>query len=257
MAGAIIKGLVSAGFAPADSIGTFDPDSTKLAELASQTGLTAYQSNQELVTASDLVILAVKPHQVGPVLEELRAAIVAKRPLVVSIAAGIHLDRFAEWLSPEVPVVRAMPNLNVRVGQGMTAMVGNNAASDSQITQVTDLFKAVGQTMVIEERLLPAFTAIAGSSPAWVFLLIDALARGALAAGLPKAQGLEAATQAVLGSAQLLGATGQHPCELIDQVASPGGTTVAGLNTLDERGFSAAVVAAVAATVRREQEVGA
>jgi len=110
---------------------------------------------------------------------------------------------------------------------------------------------------VLEERLFPAFTAVAGSSPAWVFMMIDALARGALVAGLPKNLGLEAATQAVLGSASLLGSTDQHPWELIDQVASPGGTTVAGLTALDERGFGAAIVAAVAATIRREQELGA
>lgn len=256
MAQAIIKGIVGAGFSRADQIGASDLDTTKLTALANQTGITVYSSNLELVAASDLVVLAVKPINIAAVLIEARPAIEAKSPLVVSIAAGIGLPSLSNLLGPNVPLVRAMPNLNVKVGEGMTAIAGHQTASQEQVRQVVSLFDAVGQTLVVEERLFPALGAIAGCSPAWIFLLIDALARGALTAGLPKAVGLEAATQAVLGSAKLLASTDQHPGALIDQVASPGGTTVAGLNALDERGFAAAVVAAVSAAISRDRELG-
>jgi pyrroline-5-carboxylate reductase len=190
------------------------------------------------------------------VLEQVGGQIVAKRPLVVSIAAGVTSHHLDGWLGPNVPVVRVMPNINVTVGQGMAAVAGNSVATDSQIKSVVQLFAAVGKATVLEERLFPAFTAVAGSSPAWVFLFIDALARGGLAAGMTKQEAREAATQAVLGSAALLQQTGEHPWQLIDKVSSPGGTTVAGMNVLEDRGFSAAVVAAVAATIKREAELG-
>jgi pyrroline-5-carboxylate reductase len=177
--------------------------------------------------------------------------------LAVSIAAGVTLAHLDGWLGPNVPVVRVMPNLNVQVREGMSAVAGNAVATDSQVAQVVELFSAVGQAIELPERLFPAFTAVAGSSPAWVLLFIEALARGGLAAGLTKAQARGAATQAVFGTAALLRGAGRHPWELIDQVSSPGGTTVAGLNTLEERGFSAAVVAAVAATIERDARLGA
>jgi pyrroline-5-carboxylate reductase len=256
MAGAIIQGLVTSGFVAGDQIGATSLDAAGLDALARRTGIVPVAGNTELVAQSQVVVLAVKPQQLDQVMEGVGAQLVAQRPLVVSIAAGITLERLAGWLSPNVALVRAMPNLNVRVGQGMTAVAGNEVATQSQVEQVRDLFGAVGQAMVLEERLFPAFSAIAGAAPAWVFLAIDALARGALAAGMTKAQAREAATQTVLGSAALLQATGEHPWVLIDQVASPGGTTVAGLNVLEDRGFSAALVAAVAATITRDVELG-
>ncbi|MDR0365318.1 MAG: pyrroline-5-carboxylate reductase [Bifidobacteriaceae bacterium] len=256
MAGSIIKGIVDSGLVSGQQIVAHDPHADKLAELAKATGITAEIGNEEVVAAADMVVLAVKPQVFPQVMEQLAGRIVAKRPLVVSIAAGITLAHLDGWLGPDVPVVRVMPNVNVAVGAGMSAVAGNSVASDEQIEQVRELFAAVGHAMVLEERLFPAFTAVAGSSPAWVFLFIDALARGALAAGMTKQQATEAACQAVLGSAKLLAAdSGRHAWQLIDQVSSPGGTTVAGLHTLEDRGFGAAVVAAVAATIKREAEL--
>ncbi|MDR0592869.1 MAG: pyrroline-5-carboxylate reductase [Bifidobacteriaceae bacterium] len=255
MAGAIIEGVIASGLVAADQICAHDIDAAKVRELARRTGIVAFAGNQEVVAASDIVVLAVKPQYMAALLEEVGGQIVAKRPLVVSIAAGVTLGHLDGWLGPNTPVVRVMPNINATVGQGMAAVAGNQVASEAQIASVVELFAAVGRAVVLEERLIPAFSAVAGAAPAWVFLFVDALARGALAAGMTKQAAREAATQAVLGSAVLLQATGEHPWQLIDKVASPGGTTVAGLNVLEDRGFSAAVVAAVAAALARDAQL--
>ncbi|MCL2802376.1 MAG: pyrroline-5-carboxylate reductase [Micrococcales bacterium] len=255
MAGAIIGALVNDGYALPSEICAYDLDEGRLQQVASSTGIEAMAGNQEVAEASPTVILAVKPAFMDQVLREMATQIVARRRLVVSIAAGVKLARLESWLSPKVPIIRAMPNLNVKVGAGMTAVAPNAAVNPAQVRDTLELFAGMGQAVQIEERLFGAFTAVAGSSPAWVFLMVEALARGALAAGMSKAQALEVATQAVLGSAKLLSASQLHPWALIDQVSSPGGTTVAGLTELEERGFSAAVVAAVAATVKREAEL--
>jgi pyrroline-5-carboxylate reductase len=211
--------------------------------------------NEELIEACETVVLAVKPQVMPSLLEAVGAMIVARRRLTVSIAAGVTLTHLDGWLGPNVPLVRVMPNLNASIGQGMAAVAGNSVATGQQIGGVMQLFAAVGKAIELDERLFPAFTAIAGSSPAWVFLFIEALGRAGLAAGMTKAQARQAAAQAVLGSAALLLSSPAHPWELIDQVSSPGGTTIAGLNTLEERGFSAAVIAAVEATIAREAEL--
>ncbi|MDR1188627.1 MAG: pyrroline-5-carboxylate reductase [Bifidobacteriaceae bacterium] len=256
MAGAIIEGIVASGLIGPDQICAHDPNASKIKALAKTTGIEAFVGNEEVVAASDMVVLAVKPQYLPGVLEQVGGQIVAKEPLVVSIAAGVTLKHLDGWLGPNVPVVRVMPNINATVGQGMAAVAGNAVATDSQIESVVQLFAAVGRAIKLEERLFPAFTAVAGSSPAWVFLFVDALARGALAAGMTKQEARDAATQAVLGSAALLQQTGEHPWQLIDKVSSPGGTTVVGMNVLEDRGFSAAVVAAVAATIKRDAELG-
>ncbi|MDR2373324.1 MAG: pyrroline-5-carboxylate reductase [Bifidobacteriaceae bacterium] len=256
MAGAIITGVVEGGLVAAGEIGAHDPDARKVKELAERAGIVALAGNEEVVATSDTVVLAVKPQYVPGVLEQIGGLIVAKRPLVVSIAAGLTLKHLDGWLGPNVPVVRVMPNINAMVGQSMSAVTGNAVATDSQIDSVLRLFGGIGRAIRLEERLFPAFGAVAGASPAWVFLFVDALARGGLAAGMTKQEAREAAVQAVLGSAALLQQTGEHPWQLIDKVSSPGGTTVAGMNALEDRGFSAAVVAAVAASVRRDGELG-
>ncbi|MDR1823747.1 MAG: pyrroline-5-carboxylate reductase [Bifidobacteriaceae bacterium] len=255
MAGAIVRGVVRSGLVPAGQIGAFDPNDAALQHLTEETGIVPFAGNLDLVADAATVVLAVKPHLVPGVLEQVGGLLQERKPLVVSIAAGVTLAHLEGWLSPATPIVRVMPNLNVAVGQGMAAVTANQAATSDQVEQVLALFRAVGQAIEVEERLFPAFTAIAGSSPAWTFLYIDALARGALAAGMTKAQAREAATQAVLGSAAMLAASSDHAWELIDRVSSPGGTTVAGLNALEAKGFSSAVIAAVQATIAREAEL--
>ncbi|MDR1152589.1 MAG: pyrroline-5-carboxylate reductase [Bifidobacteriaceae bacterium] len=255
MAGAIVRGIVASGYAPAREIVVYDPNAAALEALTSETGVTPVAGNPEVIARARTVVLAVKPQVIPHVLEETAAHIVAANPLVVSIAAGTPLAALERWLSPAVPIVRVMPNVNAQVRQGIAAVTGNGAASREHIASILAMFASVGEAIELDESLLRPFMAIAGSSPAWTFLYIDALARGAVAAGMPKALALRIAAKAVGGSAALVAEGGAHPWELIDQVSSPAGTTIAGLSVLEERGLPSSVTQAVAATIRRDEAI--
>jgi pyrroline-5-carboxylate reductase len=255
MAGAIVRGIVASGYAAPSQVLIYDPNTAALDALTAATGAVPVAGNPELIAEDSTVILAVKPQVIPVVVEEVAARIVAARPLVVSIAAGTPIAALERWLSPEVPIVRAMPNVNAQVRQGITAVAGNGAASREQVQSVLAMFASVGEAIELDESLFRPYMAIAGSSPAWTFLYIDALARGAVAAGMPKALALRIAAAAVAGSAALVSDGDAHPWELIDRVSSPAGTTIAGLGVLEERGLPSAVVQAVGATIRRDEEI--
>ncbi|WP_194949008.1 pyrroline-5-carboxylate reductase [Actinomyces trachealis] len=263
MAGAIVEGLISV--TQASSVQVFSAHGSAAA-LAQRTGAVLAPSAPALVSASDIVVLGVKPQVVPAVLAELTLVLAQHSPLVVSIAAGLSTARLEEWLPQGARLVRAMPNMAAAVGQSMTALCAGQNATDTDLQVAADLMAAVGRTLVLPEHLFSGFTALAGSSPAVVLTLIEALARGGVEAGLPKAQAVEVATQAVLGTAQMVqaeaaktarGEAGRSPAALVDAVCSPAGTTVAGLIALEKAGFSPAVVAAVEATVARDRELGA
>ncbi|MDR1293881.1 MAG: pyrroline-5-carboxylate reductase [Bifidobacteriaceae bacterium] len=255
MTGAIVRGIIASGYAKAGEIVAYDPSVTVLDALAAETGIVPLAGNPEVIAQASTVVLAVKPQVIPRVMEETAAQLVASRPLVVSIAAGTPIAALERWLSPAVPIVRVMPNVNVQVRQGMAAVTGNGAASREHIASVLAMFDSVGAAIELDESLVRPFMAIAGSSPAWTFLYIDALARGAVAAGMPKALALTVAAKAVGGSAALVAESQAHPWELIDQVSSPAGTTIAGLSVLEDRGLPSAVTQAVAATIRRDEVI--
>lgn len=259
MAGAIVRGAVASGSVPAREILLSSATGDTARALAQETGAAAVPGedatarNLELVREAGpggLVVLAVKPRLVGEVLAPLREDLAGLGSVVVSLAAGLELVSLAELTAPGQPLVRAMPNVNALVGAGMTAVCANGAVRAEQLEEVVALFSAVGETAVLAERLFPAYTAIAGSAPAWTGLYVEALARGAVANGMPKAQAVGIATQMLVGSARTM-ASGVTPTELADMVSSPGGTTVAGTVALEDAGFSPAVVRAVQAAVDR------
>ena len=263
MAGAIVRGIVASGsVAPEDVVVTSAHGSSAQA-LARETGVDVLGTNEELVEqvgAGGVVVLAVKPHVIPEVLRPLQDLLAENGSLVVSLAAGTTLARLEELLPAGQAVVRVMPNVNAQIGAGMAAVCGNAEAGDEQVDTVVGLFEAVGRAIVLPERDFAAYSAIAGCSPAFVFTFIDALARGALRNGLPKAQAVRIAAQAVLGSAQMVlerAADGATPADLVDMVTSPGGTTVAGLVAMEEAGFSPAVVRGVQGAVERDRELGA
>lgn len=231
--------------------------------LAGAVGGTAVADAAELVTqvgADGLVVLAVKPHVVLGVLEQVGGALAASGAPVVSIAAGLELATLTAAAPEGHPVVRVMPNVAAQVGVGTAAVCGNAAATERQLAAVVELFEAVGTAEVLEERHFGAFTAIAGSAPAFVFQLIDSLARAAVAAGMPKDQAVRMAAQTAAGAGTLareLAAEGTSPQDLVDRVCSPGGTTVAGMVALDRAGFPAAVIAAADAVMARNAELSA
>lgn len=257
MAGAIVRGAVTSGrVAGPDLVVTSRTPASREA-LAAEVGARAVASPAEVVGGCDLVVLAVKPHQLGEVLASVADVVAHRRPVLVSVAAGVRLAELGRLLGrPGVPLVRVMPNVNVAVGAGISGMCAGPGVTDDHRRAVTELFGAVGEVVELEERLFPAFTAVAGSGPAFTATYVEALARAGLRHGLPKALALRLATTMVAGTVRLLTEQELTPPQLVDRVSSPGGTTVAGLCALDEAGFPAAVVRAVSAAVARDAELG-
>ena len=262
MAGAIVRGAIAAGTDPASIWLTSAHDSA--ARLAEKTGARHEPDAEALAAACDVVVLAVKPRVIPAVAARIFDAVAAARPLVVSIAAGIDLARLESLLPEGARVVRAMPNMAAGVSQSMTALAAGAAAGESNLAAARALMDAVGRTMVIAEEDFPTFVGLAGSSPAFVFTFIDALARAGVLGGIPKAQAVEIAAQAVLGSACAVqveaaaradGGAGRTPADLVDAVCSPGGTTVAGLVAMERAGFSNAVIEAVRAVVAADRDL--
>lgn len=264
MAGAIVRGAIAAGTDPASLLLTSAHDSA--ARLAAQTGARHEPDAGALAAAADVVVLAVKPHVVPVALAPLQAVLAEHRPLIVSIAAGLTTAQLEARLPDGARVVRAMPNLAAVVGESMTALVAGAAADEADLGLAAELMGRVGRTMVLPERSFPAFTALAGSSPAFILTLVEALARGGVDAGMPKAQAVDVVAQALLGTAVLVRREAERsagdgaartPADLVDAVCSPGGTTIAGLVAMEREGFSPAVIEAVRATIARDRALGA
>lgn len=258
MAGAIVRGMITGG-TPADAIHVTDAHGPVAEALRADTGVAVAGSNAELVGAADVVVLAVKPQVLPGVVEALAAEFESSRPLVISIAAGVSLATLDALLPDGTAAIRVMPNVNAQIGAGMAAVTGNAHASAEQVKLVVDLFSLVGQAIELPEKDFAVFSAIAGAAPALTYQFIDALARGALAGGIPKATAVRVAAQTVLGSAQLVLAKladGVTPASLVDTVTSPGGTTIAGIVAAEEAGFTPSVVRFVKATADRDRELG-
>ena len=264
MTDAIIRGAVASGVRAQDLAITSAHDSAR--RLAERTGAVHLENSAALARQCDAVVLAVKPHVVPDVLVQIHDAVAAHRPLVVSIAAGVTLERIESLLPSGTRVVRAMPNMAAAAGESMTALAAGRSATREDLEDVRRLMSAVGRTVTMAEKNFSAFVGLAGSSPAFVLTFIEALARAGVMDGIPKAQAVEIVTQAVLGSARIVqveetrradGAAGRTPADLIDAVCSPGGTTVAGVVAMERSGFSSAVIDAFEATVARDRELGA
>ena len=262
MADAIIRGAVASGVRAQDLAITSAHDSAR--RLAERTGAVHLENSAALARQCDAVVLAVKPHVVPDVLVQIHDAVAAHRPLVVSIAAGVTLERIESLLPSGTRVVRAMPNMAAAAGESMTALAAGRSATREDLEDVRRLMSAVGRTVTMAEKNFSAFVGLAGSSPAFVLTFIEALARAGVMDGIPKAQAVEIVTQAVLGSARIVqveetrradGAAGRTPADLIDAVCSPGGTTVAGLVAMERAGFSNAVIEAVRAVVAADREL--
>lgn len=255
MASAIIGGLLESKLVAANDIVVSSATKSKRDQFAEQMGVRALDSNAQVAAEADILVLAIKPQMFGLVTNEIRDEVLDSAPLVVSIAAGLSLADLEELFSAQTRITRVMPNVNSRIRQGMSAVCANANASEQDVASVTAIFEAVGEVVQIPESQFSAYTAIAGSSPAFAFLFIDALSRGAVAAGMPKALATKCAAQAVMGSASLVLQSDESPWDLIDSVCSPGGTTIAGLLALEENAFLATVTTAVAAVITRDAEL--
>ncbi|HYD40487.1 MAG TPA: pyrroline-5-carboxylate reductase [Anaeromyxobacter sp.] len=254
MAEALLKGLLREGTADPDELVCAEPRPERREEIADRYGVEVTADNRAAAALADLLLLSVKPQVMDAVLAEI-APVVDARKLVVSIAAGVPAAAIARRL-PAARIVRTMPNTPALVGAGATALARGPNATDEDMTVARALFEAVGTVAVVDEPLLDAATGLSGSGPAFVFIAIEALADGGVKAGLPRAAALSLAAQTVLGAARLVLESGRHPAELKDQVTSPGGTTIAGVQALEARGFRAALMEAVDAAARRARELG-
>ncbi len=255
MASALAKGFIHSGLSAADSIIASDPYEAALASIAKDAGIKTTSSNLEVLKFANVILLAVKPDQVNDVLAEARPHFTDKH-LLVSIAAGVTLARMESVLPPGARVVRVMPNTPALVGASASAFaLGKSAiAEDGQLAQ--KLFSSIGVAYQVKESLLDAVTGLSGSGPAYVFLMIEALSDGGVAAGLPRDIATKLAAQTLLGSAKLLLETGQHPGALKDMVTSPGGTTIEGIHELEKGGLRAALMNAVRAAADKSRKLG-
>ena len=255
MASAIIRSLSSQNIISDNSFYAYDSNPHKLDLLTHETGLRSCSSAYDLINQVDALFLAVKPDVIPSLLTELRTDLEQKNCLIISIAAGISLKRLEQLTGTDRAIIRAMPNINLTIGEGMSAVCSNAMATRDQTDYVLKIFNTCGKAIELEEKHFSTFTALAGSSPAFVYLFIDSLARAAVKHGLPKDLATQIAAQATSGSAKMLMEGKDNPWTLIDKVCSPGGTTVAGLLALEERNFIATIVNGIDATIAREKEL--
>lgn len=254
MAEALAGGLVQSGSVPAGALRASDPDPARRKHLEERLGVHCSADNAAVVDDSDVVVVAVKPDKVGPVLGALEGD--RERPLWISIAAGVTLRRLGDALSPTARIVRAMPNTPAQVHAGATAFCAGEAVRDADRAVTRALFSAVGTVWEApSEDLLDAVTGLSGSGPAYVFVILEALADAGVRVGLPRDAAATLAAQTVFGAAKLALEGGRHPAQLKDQVTSPGGTTIAGLERLEAGGLRAALYEAVRASVARAREL--
>lgn len=254
MAEALISGVRTARLFEPEQICVADPDVTRQDHLKRHYGVRVGLLNDEVVRVSDIVMLAVKPQVLADVLRGMGTGIGHR--LVVSVAAGVPIGRLQEFLGSQTSIIRAMPNTPAMVGAGMTALAVGPGVGPEAVARVQQIFDAVGKVVVLEERLMDAVTGLSGSGPAYIFLAIEAMADGGVKMGLPRETASILAAQTVLGAARMVLESGQHPARLKDQVASPGGTTIAGLHRLEQGRLRAILMDAVEAATRRSQELG-
>jgi pyrroline-5-carboxylate reductase len=255
MAGALIKGMLHAELLPPDRILVSDPRAERLDELVKHYGVRAARDNRGVLREADVVVLAVKPQVIDRVLGTF-AADWRPEALLISVAAGVPLAALEHHLPPEARVVRTMPNTAAMVLAGATAISPGARATDADLALARTLFEAVGRVTVLDESLLDAVTGLSGSGPAYIMLIIEALADGGVKVGLHRETALMLAAQTVYGSAKLLLETGAHPGALKDMVTSPGGTAIAGLHTLETGALRRTLIDAVETAAARSEELG-
>lgn len=255
MAAALVKGLLHSKVVPPEKIIVSDVKAERLAQLHEEHGVRTTSDNHALVREADVIVLSVKPQVIDKVLGAIGKEVLPKH-LVISVAAGVPVAALEGRLSDGARVVRSMPNTPATVDAGATAIAAGTHATAEDLEIATALFTAVGRCVTLDENLLDAVTGLSGSGPAYVMLMIEALADGGVKVGLHRDTALLLAAQTVFGSAKLLLETGEHPGRLKDMVTSPGGTAIAGLHTLESGGLRRTLIDAVEAATSRAAVLG-
>lgn len=254
MASAIIGGLLSSGLADREHIMAADKSEQAVARLKETFGIQATTVNTEVSAGADILFLAVKPDMFATVIPGIRDAL-KENVVVVSIAAGQSVAMVEAAFEKPVKLIRVMPNTPALVGASMSALCKNDLVTEEELNEVCRLFGSFGEAEVIPEKLMDVVVGISGSSPAYVYMIIEAMADAAVADGMPRVQAYKFAAQAVLGSAKMVLETGKHPGELKDMVCSPGGTTIEAVAVLEKMGLRSAVIEGQRACVRKSKEM--
>ena len=255
IAEALVSGILKAGLADSKNIYVTDLAPSRLEHFYSLYNIRGGSDNLAATQSANIVILAVKPQVMDKVLEEIKDAGTSSR-LFITVAAGYPIERMLSHLNPQAAVIRAMPNTPSIILEGVTALAAGPGVSPDQIQVAVDIFGAVGKTVQIEEGLLDAVTGLSGSGPAYVYVIIEALADGGVRMGIPRKVAQILAAQTLLGTAKMVLELDDHPGALKDRVTSPGGTTIAGLHKLEQGRLRATLMNAVEAATRRSQELG-
>lgn len=255
MATAIIDGIIRSNFISPSDVNVFDISEKALENVKNTYSVTTFSSENDVINNSDTVILAVKPNVIQSVLSASDDSINSKKPLIVSIAAGKTISFIEESLSKPHRIIRVMPNINAKVGEAISAFCGNELASDEDKEYIASLLSKIGRALELDESYFPLFGVLGGCTPAFAYMFIDALARAGVKNGMKKDDALKIAAQAVYGSAKMILESDQHPWQLVDNVCSPGGTTIEGVTSLQSDGFEKAVCNAVDKALNKDKKL--
>ncbi len=255
MAEALVSGILTSKLAEPDVLLTTDIAPSRLDVLRDRYHIQVGVKNLDAASWADIIILCVKPQVMSQVLAEIHSGL-SEKQLVISVAAGFPIHNIQTIIGRTIPLVRAMPNTPAVIQEGVTALAGCADLGLGHLNVAQQIFESVGKVVVIEESLMDAVTGLSGSGPAYVYLVIEALIDGGVRVGLPRNVAHTLAVQTVLGAAKMVHETGEHPAVLKDRVTSPGGTTITGLQQLEEGGLRATLIEAVEAATHRSGELG-
>lgn len=257
MGRAITSGLLGSGNVKATQLRATDLHQATAKAFTETTGVQCLASNTEAAAWADVLLLCVKPKDMGGILEELHASgALGHKPLLISIAAGISTPFIEKASGGECPVVRVMPNTACAIGKGMAVACKGLHAKTSHIELALEIFTPLGRFLELEERHMNAVTGLSGSGPAFIYVIIEALADGGVAQGLPRNVAIELAAQTTLGAAEMVLSTGRHPASLKDDVTTPAGTTIAGLLTMEDGRIRSILAHAVESAAKKAAELG-
>lgn len=254
MGTAIMKGCINKNPEEAGRIFAFDTDSKKLEALVQELKIGGCKTTEEVLKNSEIIMLSIKPNIYAKVLDEIKDYI-TDRHIIVSMAAGIPISFIENRVGKPVKIIRIMPNTPAMVNESMTAVCRNKSVTDLEYKEFYKIVNAIGLAETVEEKMIDAVIGVSGSSPAYIYMFIEALADGAVLEGMPRDQAYKFAAQALIGSAKMVLETGLHPGALKDMVCSPGGTTIEAVRVLEKNGFRNGVIEAVIAAAEKSKEM--
>lgn len=254
MGTALLKGVLSSNTIEKEKTVIYDVREDVIKNRIQEFNVKAVSSNTELVQQVKFIIIAVKPQNIDSVLEEIGPKL-SEDQILISIAAGVTLDYIKKYISKNIGLIRVMPNTPALVGEAASAIAHNKNITENDLKYVKKIFNSVGKVVELEEKHIDAVTGLSGSGPAYVFIIIEALADGGVKMGLPRNIALKLAAQTVLGSAKMVIETGMHPGELKDMVASPGGTTITALHEIEKGKLRATLISAVEAATLKSKSL--